>query len=70
MNSVYVLLLLTLAVALAANNNIHAETDNFVVDVTGNQNVPKYSFYLKSNTKNTYSVKCSQLYECVPSGSN
>ena len=64
----YIVLLLVAAV-YAANNNIHAETDNFVVDVTGNQNVPKYTFYLKDDSKNTYSVKFSQLYECVPSGS-
>lgn len=39
------------------------ETDNFVVKVTGNQNVPKYQFWLKSDEKDKYNVQLSSLYE-------
>ena len=34
----------------------------------GNQNVPKYTFYLKSDDEDKYSVQFGQLYECEPSG--
>lgn len=63
---VLLLLFSIICIAIAADNNIHVETENFVVDVTGNENVPKYTFYNKDNSSDVYSVQFSQLYECVP----
>jgi len=63
-----VFVLLVCSLAVADNNNVHVETDNFVVDANGNQNVPFYSYYLKSNDEERHSVKFSQLYECIGGG--
>src|SRR4051794_21147859 len=46
------------------NSNFQVETDTFVVRVTGNENVPKYDFWLKANPNDKYFVKFDRMYEC------
>jgi len=50
---------------VAANNNIHVETANFGVDVTGNQNVPKYEYYLLKTPNKKYSVMFDTVQEAT-----
>jgi hypothetical protein len=45
--------------------NIDWSNDYFGISVTGNGNVPKYSFWLQSNTSNVYSVFFHQFFEAT-----
>ena len=50
---------------LECKGNIHAESDNFIIDVTGNQNVPKYEFALKdsNNSSKAYKIQFNSIIE-------
>jgi hypothetical protein len=43
--------------------NFECQSGDFVVQVTGNQNVPKYSFYLNSDAADVYKLQFSQMNE-------
>lgn len=45
--------------------NIDWHNDYFGISITGNGNVPKYSFWLQSNTSNVYSVFFHQFFEAT-----
>eukprot|EP01094_Clydonella_sp_ATCC50884_P006650 TRINITY_DN15863_c0_g1_i1.p2 TRINITY_DN15863_c0_g1~~TRINITY_DN15863_c0_g1_i1.p2 ORF type:complete len:383 (-),score=142.33 TRINITY_DN15863_c0_g1_i1:219-1304(-) len=51
------------AVAVVSAENWTVESGDFVVEVTGNENVPKYTYYLTSNSTNKSKVFLHKIYE-------
>jgi hypothetical protein len=66
MRSIVALLILSaVALASAANNNIFLNNAaGFSLQVTGNQNVPKFEFWYKNGTH--YFVRLQSLFEATP----
>jgi hypothetical protein len=51
-------------VSVGLCKTIDYENEDFHVVVTGNGNVPKYTYYLNSDADNKYGVQFDSLYEC------
>jgi len=49
--------------SLAAATQLSFKNSQYTVDLTGNGNVPKYTFYLNSNSSNKWNVQFQQLFE-------
>jgi len=68
MNNAVILVVLILGMVVGDNTNFQVTAGNFVVSVTGNENVPKYNYWLQSAPLDTYSVKFDLLYETTGNG--
>lgn len=54
-----------IAQPISEGDNILVENENIAFSITGNQNVPMYSFWLPSQIENKYQVKFILLFEII-----
>lgn len=52
------------------SNNIHIETDSIAIDITGGQNVPKFSFWSLDDNETVYRVQFARIFEVLDNNSN
>lgn len=59
-------ILLIIFTAKGGQGNWEYDNDDFHISVSGNGNVPKYTFYSKSDSSNKYQLRFQQVSNAMP----